>query len=440
MRQRLQSLIDIGLFDDTPPEQIKLVRLSNISILLVTGSFWGNSLLFLFMGERMLPLLGAIGGLLQLGFLYLNQRQLYQRAWLGLLLVNLGLIFTFSTLLSRDAAVFWYYSLAILTTYIFFFRGQYRTCRRVSLGAIAIAVLLDLGFSVHPFGQHHLDAEELFFARWGIPAFCFFVMVAYIYYFMRETQKYEGELARKSLHLEERNAQLMKVNQELDKFVYHASHDLRAPVASTLGLIMIARQSQDLAEIMGYMDMQERSLTKLDNLIKDILNYSRNKTNELVKETVNFQNLVEEVFEQHRYIPAPTQPSLELIVDQEGTFVSDPGRLNVILSNLISNAIRYHNPEALDPSVRVTVRSTPTDAIVEVKDNGLGIRADQIDRIFDMFFRGTNKSNGTGLGLYIVKETMETLGGEVTVDSVLGEGTSFQISIPNYLSTAVVPG
>src|SRR5690606_16639923 len=109
-------------------------------------------------------------------------------------------------------------------------------------------------------------------------------------------------------------------------------------------------------------------------------------------------------------------------------FYSDSWRLKVILSNIISNAIRYRNGK--DPVIRVMVKVTGDKANVSVEDNGKGIVKEHLPSVFKMFYRATDDGHGSGLGLYIVKEAVEKLNGSIKISSREGAGTTVNLEIP----------
>ena len=116
---------------------------------------------------------------------------------------------------------------------------------------------------------------------------------------------------------------------------------------------------------------------------------------------------------------------------QGGEFSSDPWRIGEIFRNLISNAIKYRkiNGESCRVSIKVDVNSER--ALIVFKDNGIGISAENLSKIFEMFYRASEQSEGSGLGLYIVKNAVEKLEGLLSVKSKPGEGTTFEITLPN---------
>jgi signal transduction histidine kinase len=121
----------------------------------------------------------------------------------------------------------------------------------------------------------------------------------------------------------------------------------------------------------------------------------------------------------------------QITVKQDNLFFTDKQRLTVALNNLISNAFRYYNPYQKQPFIHLFVEVFPQKAIIEIKDNGIGIGKEHLSRIFEMFYRATDRTTGSGLGLYIVKEVIDKLKGSVKVESELGRGTTFTIEIPN---------
>jgi PAS domain S-box-containing protein len=231
--------------------------------------------------------------------------------------------------------------------------------------------------------------------------------------------------------LEEQNRELIKTNAKLDRFVYGASHELRAPLTSIMGLICIARMGEKDDAQIKILDMMQTSIEQLDIFIKDIVNYSDNSKLGLEREKVDFEEVIEECIEQLRYLPEVERISIFTEVHGDCDFFSDRRRIAVVLNNLLSNAIKYQNSDQGKPFIHIRVRLTPEIANISISDNGAGIALEHQDRIFNMFYRATERKSGTGLGLYIVKEVLERLEGNVRLESVLGKGSTFYVSIPS---------
>jgi len=230
--------------------------------------------------------------------------------------------------------------------------------------------------------------------------------------------------------LQQKNHELEKINFELDRFVYSASHDLRAPLTSVMGLIYLLREDEIKEGSLRLISLMEESINKLDNTIRDIVAYSRNNRTELIIEPLRIQSIVETVITGLHYLDCKDFSINECILaSDEGIFLCDKSRLSIILNNLISNSIRYRHP-ARKPEVEIKVLKTRDQLEISVSDNCIGINEQHLDKIFNMFYRTSDHSTGSGLGLYIVKETVKKLSGTIEVKSVVNQGSTFRISLP----------
>jgi PAS domain S-box-containing protein len=227
------------------------------------------------------------------------------------------------------------------------------------------------------------------------------------------------------------NQSLRKVNSELDSFVYSVSHDLRAPLASVLGLINIARSEQDIEKHVHYLNLQEKSIRRLDHFIREIIDLSKNARLEVNNYPIDWKALVEELFDAQTYDTAAEGVEKRVSILAPREFRSDYRRLHVILNNLITNSIRYADFRKDQPYVAVDIRVDEKQARISVADNGQGIAEAHLPNIFKMFYRANEFKAGSGLGLYIVQETLEKLNGSIQVDSCPGKGTEFTIHLPN---------
>lgn len=231
--------------------------------------------------------------------------------------------------------------------------------------------------------------------------------------------------------LREKNQELKKINTELDRFVYSASHDLRAPLSSLLGLVNIAKMENTNSKIEGYLNLMRGSVSKLDGLIKDIIHFSRNARLDVEPELVDFSKIISENIENLQYLPGAKKIQIIKEITGRTDFQSDPKRIGILFNNLLSNAIRYHDMAKDEPFIKIAVNVEQETTTFEVSDNGRGIEEDYLENIFEMFFRAASDSQGSGLGLYIVKETVEKLKGSISVASQPMVGTTFSVQIPN---------
>ena len=231
------------------------------------------------------------------------------------------------------------------------------------------------------------------------------------------------------------NNELKKANSELDRFVYSASHDLRAPLKSMLGLIYITKESIEPKDTVLHdrLEMLNSSVEKLDGFIEDILHYSRNARMDVVTEVIDFEKLTQEIKLGHKYTEGIGTVKFKVEILSEEKFVSDYKRLSIVIANICSNAIKYKDLSKENQYVNLSISCDKTKALFIIEDNGIGIAAKDKGKIFEMFYRATTYSSGSGLGLYIVKETLEKLGGKISVESELRVGAKFIIEIPNQI-------
>lgn len=249
----------------------------------------------------------------------------------------------------------------------------------------------------------------------------------------QRTQELNEEIRTRKATEEEikiSNSELRKINAELDNFVYSVSHDLRAPIASVLGLVNLAKKEKNIKMMHQYVEMVEKSAIQQDAFIKDILNLSRNSRLEISNDPIAFEEMISDIFEQLQYYQQNKKINKEVNIEQSMNFHSDQKRLKVIFNNLISNAIRYSNGH--DPVVKINISVDDAKAQIKIQDNGIGIDEQHLKKVFNMFYRATDDNAGSGLGLYIVKETVEKLKGNINLESKLLKGTTVNLEIPNY--------
>lgn len=236
------------------------------------------------------------------------------------------------------------------------------------------------------------------------------------------------KVIRKRLY--NQNLELKETNQELDRFVYSVSHDLSAPLKSILGLVNISKLNNDPEEHKLYFSKIEISVIKLDEFIKEVLDYARNKRLESIREQFRLEDLCTEILESLKHMDGYQNIDVDLSNIKLPQIETDKTRLRIILNNLLTNSIKYQKrlPEHRT-YIRISSRKNTSAFIIEIEDNGEGIRPEVQKNIFNMFYRGHEKSKGSGLGLYIAREAAERINGTIAVKSVYGVGSTFTLEI-----------
>ncbi|MBX2901747.1 MAG: HAMP domain-containing histidine kinase [Cyclobacteriaceae bacterium] len=254
--------------------------------------------------------------------------------------------------------------------------------------------------------------------------------VLIIYYLISVNYRSEKSLRENEKQIRDKNTELTRLNTELDQFVYSTAHDLMAPLSSVRGLINLSRVTTDATEVRQLIELMDGRVDDLQKFIRDITDYSRNTRLEVQKKKVMVSKLIRTILEILRAHPHSEKVKVDLDVPADLVIYSDPSRLQIVLSNLIANAIKYMDPGKSAPVLKVSATLRESHIKFIIQDNGLGIPPDHIQRIWDMFYQANEKSEGSGLGLYIVRQTVEKLRGTILVASEMGLGSTFTVIIP----------
>jgi PAS domain S-box-containing protein len=225
-------------------------------------------------------------------------------------------------------------------------------------------------------------------------------------------------------------------NIELDNFVYKVSHDLRAPLSSVLGLVNLAKMEGNDDSLADYMKLIGQKVQQLDHFISDVLSHSKNLKLDIKIKKIDLQKLIEQTYTSLNYLKGAEQ--IKKKIEIEGAdFYSDPWRIAEILRNLVSNSIKYRDFNRADPEINININIGTDTAVILFVDNGIGISQPDLNKIFEMFYRASTQSDGSGLGLYIVKNAVDKLGGILKVSSELRKGTTFELRLPNHPAKSV---
>jgi signal transduction histidine kinase len=226
------------------------------------------------------------------------------------------------------------------------------------------------------------------------------------------------------------NTELKTLNEELDRFIYSAAHDLKSPLASLDGLVHLAEKEINSPAHKHYFQMMSTSVKKLNGFINDITDYAKNKRQALVVEKIDLESMLRDIVESVKFLPHAEKVVVN-IECSEMEFYTDRTRLEIILKNLITNSFRYLDISKSKNYLKIDASLRDNHLFLSLEDNGIGIGKQHFVKIFQMFYRAVEHSKGTGIGLFLVKESVKMLRGKIGVRSELGEWTIFNVSLPN---------
>jgi signal transduction histidine kinase len=345
--------------------------------------------------------------------------------------------FVYSSLAHHGLGIYMYYFAWVgLAAVVFEINENFYRFFFIGLSIVLTIILFATDFNV--FGKVMFDAIDL--ERSFIINFVssITVLVFFIVFMVNMNEQSENKLISLASEIKTKNTELEKANRELDRFFYSASHDLKIPLMDIKGAINTALAENKNEEVLAYFEVLKERAQTLDNFLLDIIDYARNSQTGLRLEAVNIEALVDDVIRNFAFTKDADKIKFQTDVNCDYLVETDRVRLIVILNNIISNAIKYHSLEKRDPWINIQAYYRERKLTLIISDNGQGIDEELLPKIFDMFFRGTNQSKGSGLGLYIVKETVERMAGDVSVLSDFGKGTIFTLTIPATLTTTPV--
>lgn len=247
-----------------------------------------------------------------------------------------------------------------------------------------------------------------------------------------EIAKAKQDLSELNNELTEKNEQLIRINNDLDTFIYTASHDLKSPVMNIEGLIIalekkLQREGTLQEGSQKFIDMINQSVHRFRSTIQDLTEIA--KVQKAFHEETTFVNFEEIIADVKSSIPELiTASNAKIYVDtkQYPEINISKKNLKSIIYNLISNAIKYSSSER-EPEIFIKTEKVEDYLVMTVKDNGIGMDLHNVNKIFVLFKRLHSHVEGTGIGLYIVKRIIDNMGGKIEVESTVGEGSTFMI-------------
>jgi signal transduction histidine kinase len=227
------------------------------------------------------------------------------------------------------------------------------------------------------------------------------------------------------------NEELQKAYNELDKFSYSVTHDMRGPLLSILGAVEAAQHMDDITDIRKMLELMKKSVSNLDDFIQSIHDYYNLNRGELEIQEIDFDTIVTEQIKIFNFTYLVSDVRFKTSIQQKEVFRGDQVSIKLILNNLLSNAFKYQIKENNNKQVDLKILVENGKAIIEVSDNGVGIHEKHIGDIFNMFYRANSEEVGTGFGLYNVKAAVTKLNGKINVESEINHGTIFKVFILN---------
>jgi two-component system CheB/CheR fusion protein len=236
------------------------------------------------------------------------------------------------------------------------------------------------------------------------------------------------ELKRLQTELEGRNKSLVRINEDLDTFVYTVSHNLLSPIAHIQGLIELLQMSEKniSPEAAEYYRMIEEAIVKFREIIRELSEIGKVESEKLMEgEEVDLKEIVEDIKLSISSMIAVTHTQIDTAFEVSAIHFSKKN-LRSILYNLISNAIKYRSAER-PPQIMLRTKAMAGGVLLSVQDNGMGIEEEKINSIFTLYQRLSHQVEGQGIGLYLTKKIIHAAGGYIEVDSKVGEGTIFKL-------------
>lgn len=236
-----------------------------------------------------------------------------------------------------------------------------------------------------------------------------------------------------SAHNESIGHELVKAKEIINEFIYSCSHAMRGPLKSITGLINLLQNDMNAGKEAPekYCLLIMQCVSEMEAVLKQLEQSLENSKKNLTIEPVDLEYLVNDVVGEVKKATGITDINFNIQIEQTAYFYSDINCFRLILSNLISNAVNFNDDLKEHKFIDVLVNATKRSCSIHVNDNGIGIASDAQDKIFQLFYRGSEKSAGSGVGLYVVHEIVKKMGGSISVNSASMAGSNFFVWIPN---------
>jgi signal transduction histidine kinase len=359
--------------------------------------------------------------------LYLIKKGYYNQAKLIMMIIGSFFMFIKASSLGRESGMNLAMLIIVFATFAFYSITDYKYI----VLSLALTTVLIIILEISDYSLFGLDSATNSFEYEFNYLFTGLFCILFFYVILRVNQYITTKLSELNNKLRLKNITLKKVNEELDSYVYRTSHDMRAPLTSLMGLIHLIKTENDFDKIQELTCMQENCVSKLDLHIQQIIHLSKNIRTQAQLQPIDFRFMLNDIFEELSFFEQSNNVHKIIRISGISQFYSDTYRIKTILNNLISNSFKYYRISDERPTIEIDISINDQFTTILIKDNGIGIAKENLKSIFDMFYRASNQSKGSGLGLYIVKEMVGKLSGTISVKSKVGVFTQFIIELPN---------
>ena len=244
------------------------------------------------------------------------------------------------------------------------------------------------------------------------------------------TRALKSHVSKSNLDLSAKNEKLEDENRGLELFLNKASHDLKGPLKSIRGLVELGLRDNNIENHKSYFNKISNTALGLEDLINEVINLSAIRKQRLKPSATSVNRVLGNILDDFSNFPGIRDIDISLRFEEEVTIYTDLNLFRSIIQNFIENAIKYRNKNRKDCYLRIIIESTRKYCKITFEDNGVGISSEHLPYIFDMFYRVDEDKNGSGLGLFIVKESTIKLRGKIKVRSSAGVGSSFKLILP----------
>lgn len=247
-------------------------------------------------------------------------------------------------------------------------------------------------------------------------------------------EKYNAQLLDKvdqrTLELEARNHELKLANLELDNFLYKSSHDIKGPLATLMGICNVAMLDVEDAQSLKYLNMLAETAQGLNDILARLKTVSDINSLKLNYRKVHLASMIDKCVMQIKNIEGSREFNIVYEMDENMQLYSDPVLVDLILFNMIQNAVKFQDTKNKSGFLKIAVQKEEGNLVLHFEDNGIGIDEEDVHDIFQMFSKTALRHQTLGLGLYVVKQCVQRLGGEIMLLNDKDKHTHFRIVLP----------